>query len=114
MSLDEIIITIAGLLFGYWIVGLFNIKKPKKTNSEEKDLNDDSGELDWFIILEVNENESIAGIKKAYQKQINRYHPDKVESLGFEFKEIAHKKTIAINKAYNEVKKIKRVLEGNK
>jgi DnaJ-domain-containing protein 1 len=107
MSLDEIIITIAGLLFGYWIIGLFNIENSKNTNNEETDLNNGFSEDQWFNILEVSENEGISGIKKAYLKMIARYHPDKVESLGVEFKEIAHKKTLAINKAYNEVKKIK-------
>ena len=108
MSLDEIIIIIAGLFFVYWIIGLFNIENSKKTNNKETDVNNNFSEDQWFDILEVSKDEDILGIKRAYHKIISRYHPDKVESLGEEFKEIAHKKTLAINKAYDEVRKIKK------
>jgi hypothetical protein len=40
-------------------------------------------------------------IKRAYYSQIKKYHPDKVQHLGDEFKIIAEQKTKEINNAYN-------------
>ena len=44
------------------------------------------------------------------EKNMDEQHPNTVgaSKIGEEFKEIAHKKTLAINKAYDEVRKIKK------
>ncbi len=41
-----------------------------------------------------------AEIKKAYRAMAKKYHPDKVASLGDEFKELAERKFKDINEAY--------------
>lgn len=66
---------------------------------------DENSEEYFYFILNINRNSSIDAIKKAYKEEIRKYHPDKVEHLGNEFKDIAEKKTKNINKAYNYFRK---------
>ena len=56
---------------------------------------------DPYKILGIDKGASQAEIKTAYKKLIARYHPDKVQHLGKEFQELAHKKFVAIQKAYD-------------
>lgn len=44
-------------------------------------------------------------LKKRYHKLLRENHPDKVATLGGDFKTLAEKKTKAINSAYQELKK---------
>jgi len=44
-------------------------------------------------------------LKKRYHDLIKKNHPDKVASLGADFKTLAEKKTKEINSAYDELKK---------
>jgi uncharacterized membrane protein YkvA (DUF1232 family) len=55
---------------------------------------------DPYEILGVEKDASKAQIKTAYKRLIARYHPDKVQHLGQDFQELAHKKFVAIQKAY--------------
>jgi DnaJ-class molecular chaperone len=50
--------------------------------------------------LEVSPSASSEEIKAAYKRAVARYHPDKVAHLGTEFQELAHKKLLAIQEAY--------------
>ncbi len=54
-----------------------------------------------YKILGVEEGASEEDIKKVYKKLVAKYHPDKVQHLGKEFQELAHKKFVAIHKAYD-------------
>lgn len=44
-------------------------------------------------------------LKKRYHELLRQNHPDKVASLGSDFKKLAEKKTKEINSAYEELKK---------
>jgi DnaJ like chaperone protein len=46
-------------------------------------------------------------IKLAYKQKMKEYHPDRLEGLGQELKDLALKKTQEINEAYYLLKKIK-------
>jgi DnaJ like chaperone protein len=63
---------------------------------------------DPYSILGIERGVSQEEIKKAYRELANKYHPDKVEHLGDEFKELAEKRFKDIQKAYNELSKIQR------
>jgi hypothetical protein len=65
-----------------------------------EDLTADFSQMDPYSLLEVAPNASPAEIKSAYRRAVARYHPDKVTHLGPEFQELAHKKLLAIQKAY--------------
>lgn len=58
---------------------------------------------DPYKILGVNRNASADEIKIAYRKMALKYHPDKVDHLGDEFKDLAEKKFKDIQEAYQKL-----------
>lgn len=64
------------------------------------DLTADFSQMDPYTLLEVSPQASADEIKAAYKRAVTRYHPDKVAHLGKEFQELAHKKLLAIQQAY--------------
>ena len=54
-------------------------------------------------ILGVARNASAEEIKHAYRELANKYHPDKLEHLGDEFKTLAEKRFKEIQQAYQEL-----------
>ena len=58
-----------------------------------------------YTVLGVNPGASQEEIKTAYKRLASQYHPDKVQHLGKEFQELAHKKFVAIQKAYDALVK---------
>jgi DnaJ-domain-containing protein 1 len=60
-----------------------------------------------YHILEISFNCSIYDIKTAYKEKIKEYHPDKVQNLGKEIKDIAINKTKEINTAYSFLKEVR-------
>ena len=60
----------------------------------------DHEDEDPFKILGVEPGASPDEIKSAYRMAVAKYHPDKVTHLGKEFQEIAHRKLVAIQRAY--------------
>ena len=57
-----------------------------------------------LAILNLKTTATDEDIKKAYREEIQKYHPDKVEHLGEDFKVIAERKTKAIIEAYEYFK----------
>lgn len=60
---------------------------------------------DPYTVLGVGEGASEEEIRKAYTKLANQYHPDKVQHLGEEFRELAEKRFKEIQQAYQQLKK---------
>jgi len=58
---------------------------------------------DPYKILGVDRSASQENIKHAYRLLAGKYHPDKVEHLGDEFKALAEKRFKDIQKAYREL-----------
>jgi len=54
----------------------------------------------WFRILDVGEHASREQIRAAYKRKISQYHPDKVNQMGQEIRELAGRKSQQINAAY--------------
>ncbi len=65
-----------------------------------EDFTADFTRMDPYALLEVSPNATAEEIKAAYRHAVARYHPDKVAHLGKEFQELAHKKLLAIQQAY--------------
>ncbi len=55
---------------------------------------------DPYAVLEIRQGASPEDIKQAYRKLANKYHPDKLQHLGEEFKELAEKRFKEIDQAY--------------
>ncbi len=61
---------------------------------------------DWaYELLELTPAATDEEIKKAYRKMAIKYHPDKVEYLGEDFKRAANEKFQKLNQAYDTIKK---------
>lgn len=99
-----------------WIIYLVNkIKKAQDSKNQKNGYKNfrDSAFSDknkiktCFEILGLDENSSNEEIKKAYRELVAKYHPDKVEHLGDEFKNFAHEKFVEIKNAYEEIKEIR-------
>jgi len=65
----------------------------------------DHEEENPFKILGVEAGASPDEIKAAYRRAVAKYHPDKVTHLGKEFQEMAHRKLVAIQRAYEALRK---------
>ena len=58
---------------------------------------------DPYDVLGVSRGASQDEIRRAYRKLVVKYHPDKVDHLGDEFKVLAEKKFKQIQEAYQEL-----------
>jgi len=56
-------------------------------------------------ILEIDRNATKEEIQAAYRKAVKQYHPDKVARLGKELQDLANKKFIEIQAAYQQMMK---------
>ena len=57
-----------------------------------------------YKILGIEKGASPEDIKRAYRELAGKYHPDKLEHLGDEFKKLAEKRFKEIQQAYQELK----------
>jgi len=69
-------------------------------NSSEDQKPPDKENDDPYEILGLKRDATEAEIKEAFRKLASQYHPDKVQHLGKEFQELAHKKFVMIKRAY--------------
>jgi uncharacterized membrane protein YkvA (DUF1232 family) len=58
---------------------------------------------DPYAMLGVKRGATTEEIKAAYRVAVAQYHPDKVAHLGEELQELAHRKFVAIQKAYEQL-----------
>lgn len=56
-----------------------------------------------YRVLELRRDASREQIARAYREQMKRYHPDRVNGLGPELQELAHRKALDIQRAYQEL-----------
>lgn len=81
-----------------------NKQDSKKQPGAETPFDESSGPKDPFIVLEIEKNASPEEIKKAYRKLANKYHPDKVQHLGEEFRKLAENRFKEIEEAYRKLR----------
>lgn len=58
---------------------------------------------DPHAVLGIAPGASADEISRAYREQMKLYHPDRVADLGPEIQRVAHEKTLAIQRAYEEL-----------
>jgi len=62
-----------------------------------------------YKILEIERAASDDDVKKAYRRMAMKYHPDKVSHLGEDFQHAAKEKFQRVNKAYENIKKERKI-----
>ncbi len=77
--------------------------RPRSDPPRPEEPGPDFGRMDPYALLEVPRDASREEIKAAYRRAVARYHPDKVAHLGKEFQELAHRKFLAIQEAYERL-----------
>jgi len=75
-----------------------------QSRTYNREADSSSRRRDPYQILEVERGASQETIKQAYRRLAGKYHPDKVEYLGAEFKTLAEKRFKEIQQAYDELK----------
>jgi len=85
----------------------------EKTSSSRQDKDRRGNQSDTiksdnpYAVLGVDKNASDEEIQKAYKELANKYHPDKVQHLGEEFRELAEKRFKDIQNSYQILRKEK-------
>ncbi len=59
--------------------------------------------FDPYEILDITPSASREAIRDAYRARMKEYHPDKVAHLGEELQELAHRKALEIQRAYQQL-----------
>jgi len=88
-----------------WLLWKFFNTLQKKQYSQkepgtEKPFAESSGPKDPYTVLNIEKNAPPQEIKKAYRELANKYHPDKVQHLGQEFRKLAENRFKEIEEAY--------------
>lgn len=63
----------------------------------------DGAVWDPHEILGVTHGASPEVVTQAYRERLKEYHPDRVAALGSELQDLAHRKTLDIQRAYAEL-----------
>ena len=116
------------LILGFLLRYLYNLKKKREafqkyhhnskradptgnrtsannqSRADTSDENSSSSHWDPYQILEIERGASQETIKQAFRQLAGKYHPDKVEYLGDEFKVLAEKRFKEIQRAYEELR----------
>jgi DnaJ-domain-containing protein 1 len=101
MTLTEIAVILFGLFAGYWVVSKLLFRSPKAPAQPASEPRA-NGPPRWHDILQIAPSASAIEIRDAYKHMISKYHPDKVDSLGQELKDLAAQKSQEITAAYQE------------
>ena len=116
MTFTEILVIGSGLAIGYWLVAVFipNARSSREADAEaaaERREAPGTGGSEpyppdrpaaWHETLGVDRDASHEDIVAAYRRMIGQYHPDKVATLAPEVRELAERRSVAINAAYEE------------
>jgi len=70
----------------------------------EAPFDETTGPKDPYTVLNIDRNASPEDIKQAFRELAGKYHPDKVQHLGEEFRRLAEERFKEIEEAYRELK----------
>ena len=89
------------LLAVAWLLLRFIRQQPAPSRRQPRPVTDTA--WDPHAVLGVPRDASRDAIIRSYHDQLKRYHPDRVAGLGEELQELAHRKTIELRRAYDEL-----------
>jgi DnaJ like chaperone protein len=102
VNITEAAVIVFGLFAGYWVVSklFFRSPNPREDVRAGRPVPPAPATPPWHETLQVPASASEQQIRDAYKGLMSQYHPDKVESLGQELKDLANRKSQEINAAY--------------
>jgi len=100
--LDDLLVVLAAI---WWVRRRMAHARLSRARSPAAGGADADAEWDPHAVLGVPRGASPKEITKAYREQMGRYHPDRVAHLGEELQQLAHRKTLGIQRAYAEIGK---------
>jgi DnaJ-domain-containing protein 1 len=98
--LEFTVVIVCGL-FGFMVVNAV-LDRRGLLAGRQSDAGDENES--WWETLNIDRNASPEQIKTAFRKEISKYHPDRVEGLGIELKQLADRKAKQVNRAYTQAK----------
>lgn len=101
---DLLALGLAGYLL--WKGRRIRVERPRTPPPGWREAEEVSAEPendDPYAILGVPRGASSDEIKQAYRARIAEYHPDKVAHLGPDLRQLAERKTLAIQRAYERL-----------
>lgn len=87
----------------WWLRGQWQRRPQPQRRAPAPPPPSGDGAWDPYRVLEVSRGASRDELTRAYREQMKRYHPDKVSGLGDELQEVAHRRTLEIQRAYAEL-----------
>lgn len=100
MSLTEIVVIVVALFIGFKYTSAI-IGKPEE-KATEPPVPPAALKRPWFEVLAVAPDATREQIVEAYRRLIREYHPDRVATMGQEFRDLAERRASEINVAYAE------------
>jgi DnaJ-domain-containing protein 1 len=101
--LEFTVIVVCGLL-GFIVVNAAIDSRRALAESRQETDEAEEYEDEWWEILKVDPDAPPEEIKSAFRRAISQYHPDRVEGLGIELRELADRKAKEVNRAYTLAK----------
>jgi hypothetical protein len=77
----------------------------EKTGGQNGERHRSTRPKEPHAVLGISPGASRREIQVAYREAVQKYHPDKVSHLGTEFQELAERKFVEIQQAYDELMK---------
>jgi hypothetical protein len=96
-----VMVVLVGLCGGYWLVSkLFPGSPSPGAPPDAAATRAPETPGGWHEVLQVAPTASADEIRAAYRQLISQYHPDKVETLGADIRDLALRKSQEITVAY--------------
>jgi hypothetical protein len=101
--LDDLLVAAGAYM---WLRRRLGLERPAAAPGERRHTKQTASKPGWdpYAVLGVDRGASQDDIARAYRAQMKRYHPDRVDDLGEELQRVAHEKTLAIQRAYEELR----------
>lgn len=81
--------------------------RQEEADSRKQQANSHPGQESWFQVLGVSPSASWEQIRSEYRKKIQQYHPDRLEGMAAELRQLAVERCQRLNAAYEEAKRLK-------
>ncbi len=110
--LDDLLVLVVAV---WWLVRRWpDIRMPPTSGGDRagngsqraaRGASHEGASFDPYRVLGVERGASADEITHAYREQIKLYHPDRVAELGEELRQVAHEKTLEIQRAYETLRR---------